>query len=86
MSEIACDFLERKSSSFNEKEALLLNLYDVLKSSCNKTRVMDPHHFTVMRIRIQLCTLKRIRIQLFTLMRIRILLLVNVMGIATTGL
>jgi hypothetical protein len=55
---------ERNSSSFKEREALPLDLYDVLKSSFTKTRVADPHHFTVMRIRIRLCTLMRIRIQL----------------------
>jgi hypothetical protein len=80
MSAVACDFLERKSSSFNEKEALLLNLYDVLRSSCTKNQDRGSASLYRIKIRIQLCTLMRIRIQLFTLMRIRILFLINLIG------
>ncbi len=79
MSAVARLFLERKSSYFNEKEALLLDLMMGLKVVLLKTTVADSHHFTVMRIRIQLCTFMRIRIQFFTLKRIRILLVINVM-------
>jgi hypothetical protein len=80
MSAVVRDFLERKSSSFNEK-ALLLDLYEVLRSSCTKNQDRGSTSLYRIKIRIRLCTLKRIRIQLYTLMRIRILLLINVMGI-----
>jgi hypothetical protein len=58
MSEVACDFLERKSSSFHEKEALLLNLYKmqvaVLKTRNSAFALFnadpDPASFSLLKV------------------------------------